>query len=108
MRMYIQWWAGMKIEGFEWDEGNWPKCGKHGLEREEIEAVMREGPMVAPDRTGAAEPRLNAVGRLGERHVFVVFTLRSRAGRRYIRPISARYMHDKEVRRYERDQDPKG
>ena len=30
----------MKVAGFDWDEGNWPKCGKHGVSREEIEEVL--------------------------------------------------------------------
>ena len=30
----------MKIIGFDWDDGNWPKCGKHGVSREEIEQVQ--------------------------------------------------------------------
>lgn len=33
--------------------------------------------------------------------VFVAFTLRVRAGHRWIRPISARYMHAKEIPHYE-------
>ena len=39
----------MKILGFDWDEGNWPKCGKHGVTREEIESVMLGVPAVMPD-----------------------------------------------------------
>jgi hypothetical protein len=27
------------ISGIQWDGGNWPKCGKHGMSREEIEFV---------------------------------------------------------------------
>jgi uncharacterized protein len=37
------------------------------------------------------------------RWVFVVFTIRVRAGHRMIRPISARYMHAKEVAAYEKE-----
>lgn len=33
--------------------------------------------------------------------MFVAFTLRVKAGLRLIRPISARYMHAKEAKRYE-------
>jgi uncharacterized DUF497 family protein len=40
----------MKIAGFYWDSGNWPKCGKHGVSREEIERLFLEGQArVAPD-----------------------------------------------------------
>ena len=46
--------------------------------------------------------RVRAVGRATTgRYVFVVFTIRMQFGRRLIRPVSARYMHRKEVRRYE-------
>ena len=30
----------MKIRGIEWDPGNWPKCGKHGATKDEIEHVL--------------------------------------------------------------------
>ncbi len=29
-----------KIDGFDWDAGNWPKCAKHGLSKQEIEEVF--------------------------------------------------------------------
>jgi uncharacterized DUF497 family protein len=91
------------VSGFQWDDGNWPKCAKHGLSREEIEFVLLHKPMVAPDRTDIGEARFNAVGRTGEgRHVFVVFTVRRAGSDQVIRPISARYMHRKEVDHYER------
>ena len=35
--------------GFGWDEGNWPKCGKHGLTQDEIEAVFETAPDLYPD-----------------------------------------------------------
>jgi hypothetical protein len=35
--------------------------------------------------------------------VFLVFTVRLKGGRRLIRPISARYMHAKEVASYEKE-----
>ncbi len=35
------------------------------------------------------------------RHIFVAFTVRVLEGNRYIRPISARYMHQKEIEHYE-------
>jgi len=94
----------MVVGGFDWDEGNWPKCGRHGLSMLAIEAVMRSGPMVLSDRNAhPSETRFDAVGIGPEgRHVFIVFTFRDRSGRRLIRPISARYMHRKEVDAYER------
>jgi uncharacterized DUF497 family protein len=35
--------------------------------------------------------------------VFLVFTVRERGGKHLIRPITARYMHRKEVVSYEKD-----
>jgi uncharacterized protein len=92
--------------GFDWDTGNWPKCGKHGVSQEEIEEVLSGRPSVRPDRYPAdAEARFDAVGRIGNgRHVFIVFTIRMKNGRRLIRPISARYMHQKEIDHYERQE----
>jgi len=91
------------IAGFDWDEGNRAKCRKHGVSIEEIEAVLRGEPHVAPDlRHSAAEDRFIAVGRNAQgRALFVAFTFRTRQGERLIRPISARYMHKKEVEAYE-------
>ncbi len=45
-----------------------------------------------------------AIGRTGRgRAIFVVFTFRVRAGKRLIRPLSARYMHSKEIESYENE-----
>jgi uncharacterized protein len=95
---------GDRLAGFEWDAGNWPKCGKHGVSRVEIEQVLRSEPLVLPDRYPQdAETRFNAVGmNASGRHDFVVFTLREKQGQRFVRPISARYMHAKEIEQYER------
>jgi uncharacterized protein len=49
------------------------------------------------------ETRYAAVGLNGQGgHVFVVFTVRGHGGLTLIRPISARFMHEKETRHYER------
>jgi len=91
----------MRISEFDWDAGNWPKCGEHGLSKSEIESVFRNGPQTNADPS-ILERRFRAVGRNDEgRHVFIVYSIRVRGGARFIRPISARYMHAKEVRRYE-------
>lgn len=97
----------MKISGFDWDEGNWPKCGKHGLSKEEIEFALINEPMVMPDRTPQdAETRFNAIGLNNEgRYLFIVFALREQEGDKLIRPISARYMHGKEIEHYEQEKD---
>ena len=66
----------MKIAGFEWDDGNWPKCGKHGVLREDIEAVLLGTPAVMPD-PHPDEPRMRAIGTTAAgRYVFLVFMLR--------------------------------
>lgn len=90
------------ITGFDWDAGNWPKCGRHGVSQVEIEAVFADGPLVVPDVGHLTrEKRLLAIGFDGlPRPVFVVFTLRGTPSGTLIRPISARYMHDEEVRYY--------
>lgn len=81
-----------------WDQGNWPKCGKHAVSKTEIEQTFANDPMVKPDRTGTDEVRYNAIGQTDAgRFAFVVFTFRGDD----IRPISARFMHAKEVRRYD-------
>ncbi len=60
--------------------------------------------MILPDHThSSAEERLRAIGRTtAGRYVFLVFTIRERDGKSYIRPISARYMHQKEIDSYEK------
>ena len=97
--------AGMKlmVAGFDWDDGNYTKCQKHGVSIAEIEALFRGAPLVAPaPRRTAAEDRMIAVGRTAEgRPLFVAFTLRTGARGRLIRAISARFMHAKEIRAYE-------
>lgn len=90
----------MQIDGFDWDGGNWPKCGKHGVSQEEIESLFLSGAArVAPDlrHSTPTEIRHIAVGAVGGRVLFVAFTLRARK----LRPISARYMHEQERLAYE-------
>lgn len=91
----------MKIAGFDWDEGNWPKCGKHGVSQKEIEEVFIETPAVLADPF-PDEARQRAIGKSAAgRYVFVVFMLRDIDGQTKLRPISARYMHQKEIAYYE-------
>ena len=93
----------LTFAGFDWDDGNWPKCGKHGVSIAEIEAVLTSRPAILPDLVHSqAETRFLAIGRTFERrHVFICFTIRERGAARYLRPISARYMRQKEVDHYE-------
>jgi uncharacterized protein len=92
-----------EVSGFEWDEGNRSKCQKHGVSLAEIEQVFGNDPSILAGRTVSGETRFSAVGvAAGKRHVFVVFTLRERDEGVFVRPLSARYMHAKEVTTYER------
>ena len=61
--------------------------------------------MILPDEAHSlTEARFKAIGKTaGGRHVFLVFTIRQKQGKRYVRPISARYMHRKEVWHYEKE-----
>lgn len=94
----------MKLIGFDWDDGNTEKCRKHGVSTGEIETLFRSGSAtVRPDPAHSqTETRYLGIGRTeAGRYLFVAFTFRIRPDGPYLRPISARYMHRKEVERYE-------
>ncbi|HZL57732.1 MAG TPA: BrnT family toxin [Bryobacteraceae bacterium] len=94
----------LPVGGFDWDEGNRAKCQKHGLSIAQIEALFNHIPSIAPDRKHSAdEDRLIAVGRIAGRPVFVAFTIRVKDKRCFIRPVTARFMHAKEVAAYEEE-----
>jgi hypothetical protein len=61
--------------------------------------------MILPDQAHSlTETRFRAIGKtVTGRHIFLVFTIRDKQGKRYVRPISARYMHSKEVQHYEKE-----
>jgi uncharacterized DUF497 family protein len=82
------------------------KCQKHGVPIAVIENLFQGNPAVYADPDHSVqEQRLRLIGKTVEgRSVLVAFTLRRRHGLTLIRPISARYMHEKEVRHYERQQ----
>ena len=86
----------MKFSGFDWDSGNLPKCLGHGVSVKEIEALFAGEVFIVRDRIVAGERRMLGFGEGAGRWIFCVFTWR---GDR-IRPVSVRFMHDKEVRRY--------
>lgn len=94
----------MRVSGFDWDIGNIEKCQKHGMRLSEIEELFMRSPAVMTnDRHNTSEARLQAIGRTKSgRYGFVVFTFRSKGGKLFIRPISARFMHNKEIEYYER------
>lgn len=89
----------LKFKGFDWDEGNKAKCQKHGVAIRIIEQVFfSKNLRFMPDlKHSWAEDRFIAIASVDERHVFVVFTERDK----FIRPVSARYMHKDEVEYYE-------
>lgn len=95
----------MKVDGFDWDSGNLMKSeDKHGISRESIEQFFRAKPWVGPDlKHSHAEDRFLAIGKdVHGKHMIVAFTFRTVGkDKKLIRPISARYMHQKEVLRYE-------
>ncbi len=94
----------MKIAGIEWDQGNIDKCQKHGVSMAEIDEVLLSPSVcIEPDIFHSdLEERLWAIGKnMKGRSVFIVFTRRMRMEGCWLRPISARYMHQKEVLYYE-------
>lgn len=95
----------MEFDGFDWDIGNRRKCEKHGVSIAEIESLFYGTPLVGSDaQHSGREQRLRAVGITSrKRTVFIVFTLRQKGEELLIRPISARYMHKKEVKAHEKE-----
>lgn len=93
------------IAGFDWDAGNRAKCLAHGVSLEEIESMFRRPIAIPPDTAhSGSERRFKAIGITRDRRqVFLVFTIQVQQGKRYLRPISARYMHAKEVQHYEKE-----
>jgi hypothetical protein len=90
----------MKVDGFDWDNGNIEKCQKHGLDIRLIEDVFALNPLVVPDESySQKEPRFIALGAYGDKWVFVAFTIRAIEGKMFYRVISARFAREKEVRK---------
>jgi uncharacterized DUF497 family protein len=96
----------MRVGGFDWDDGNRRKCQKHGVSLAEIQALFADGPRIAPDfEHSTQEDRFIAVGRTSAgRPLFAAFTIRTKNKRHLIRPVTARYMHGKEVKAYEKEE----
>jgi uncharacterized DUF497 family protein len=91
------------FEGFDWDEGNAKKCRRHGVSIKEIESgLISKALVIMPDvKHSKDEGRYIAVCQtVNGRNLFVVLTFRIVAGRKLLRPITARYMHRKEAERY--------
>jgi uncharacterized DUF497 family protein len=95
-----------RAAGFDWSGGNWEKCQQHGVSPAEIEEVFRGDVHVHHDtaHSTVTEQRRLAIGKTqAGRYVFIAFTLRVRDAKTLIRPISARYMHRKEIAYYEKE-----
>jgi hypothetical protein len=97
---------GASADGFDWSVGNFAKRQKHGLSVAEIEYVVAhtETLIVHDIKNSAIEQRFIAIGRTSSgRYAVVAFTPRIRDGRNRLRPISARFMHEREIARYEKE-----
>ncbi len=90
-----------KVEGFEWDRGNFTKnLERHGVSHIECEEVFFNTPVLVREDAGhsRSEDRYYALGKTdNERSLFIVFTVRKNK----IRVISARDMNRKERKAYE-------
>jgi len=86
-------------------QGQSRECEKHGLSVSVIESLFTRPLAILPDAAHSqSERRFRAIGRTEKgRGVFIVFTLRRKADEMLIRPISARYMHKKEIEAYEKE-----
>lgn len=95
----------MDFAGFDWDHGNRGKCQKHGVSIAEIEAMFTGTVLVASDPLHSVKgEQFKAIGAgAGGRKLLVVFTWRIRDAEYFIRPVSARYMHQREIRAYEKE-----
>ena len=94
----------LEANGFDWDGGNRAKCEKHGLSVAAIESLFASPLAILPDAAHSQrEKRLRAIGRTDKGGVFIIFTLRRKGDELLIRPISARYMHKKEIEAYEKE-----
>ena len=94
------------FSGFAWDNANHSKCQAHGVSVAEVEHVLAHAAtLIMPDRRNSRkEPRFLAIGQTATgRYTFVVFTPRQTRAGILLRPISARYMHRKEIKKYEQE-----
>jgi uncharacterized DUF497 family protein len=103
-RSALPYTQAVKVDGFDWDSGNsFKNEAKHGISRETVEAFFGQRVWVAPDpKHPRTEDRFLAIGRgPGERPMIVAFTFRAARGLKLIRAISARFMHAREIAKYD-------
>ena len=93
------------VVGFDWDAGNISKCEKHGVAIADIEELFSRPLHVITDgRHSVYEDRFIAVGKTADgRGIFVGFTIRHGKAGNLIRPITARFMHKREAKKYEEE-----
>lgn len=94
----------LEFQGFDWDVGNQEKCKKHGVRIHEIEEALRgDAMLILPDaKHSDEEDRFIATGRAENgRYLFVALTFRTVDEKNCVRPFSARYMHEREIKKYE-------
>lgn len=86
---------------FDWDHGNLDKSRwKHDVTPEESESVFldKDAYIFSDVRHSETEERFVILGKSDKnRHLFIIFTVRKNK----IRIISARRMHQKEVKKYD-------
>ena len=91
---------------FDWDEGNRDKNLRiHGMHDWEIEEAFEDPRRhVEPTRSEAGERRQLMLGRsrTSGKYLRIIYTVRIKAGRPYIRPISAMEMPRNARNRYRR------
>ncbi len=94
----------IEFDGFDWDEFNLYKNEKkHGVPKDLIEKVLSHyiDIVLEDHKHSSEEERFIAMGTTHEHRMLIIsFTIRNRNGARLIRPISARYMHEKERKKY--------
>jgi uncharacterized DUF497 family protein len=95
----------LHFDEYDWDDGNLEKNLKsHGISHKAIESFFqRHFDYSDSPKHSQRERRLIAIGSDDKGHaMMVVFTMRTKAGKHLLRPISARLMHVKEVQDYEK------
>jgi uncharacterized DUF497 family protein len=96
----------VEFDGFDWSLSNIYKVQKHGISIGEIELFFKQEVYWLKDVNHSQnEDRYIAVGKNRmSRPMFVAFTLRVKKDKKYIRVISARFMHreGKELLLYEK------
>ena len=94
----------VKVVGFDWDEANIEKCQKHGVSITMIEEFFNDDLNLLTDVSHSTdEDRHIAIGRIPDgRAMFVGFTYRLGKRGLLIRPITARFMHKREIQKYEK------